>query len=198
MFRLFDWECPGCSTRFAATINVPQGEKPQKTAEQTCPACDLTALMDRMYLSAPAPYMGEKVCNPKMMGGNFDTMGGARAPTLPKFAPIEEHNKKVGEFLSSKASDLVRYEDADGKKMSAPLAQVPTAVLHEEVKRAFPNAPRAEDLGDHVERPEYSELRGARKRVIARNKKKRQRAAALERGENINFKRDRCEGDPKI
>jgi hypothetical protein len=36
-------------------------------------------------ISCPAPYMGEKVLNPMVSGGGFDTTGHKALPALPEF-----------------------------------------------------------------------------------------------------------------
>ena len=46
--------------------------------------------------------------------------------------------------------------------------------------------------------PEWKEARAEIKEVNRCNAHKRKRAAALHRGENINMRRDKCAGDPKI
>lgn len=195
MFKQRDWACPECEHVFGALVDVPSKEKVPLHSEQECPECGFEGLCE-LRLSLPSPYMGEIVLNPNINGGNFDTMGKKRAPALPEYAPIVEHGEKIQSFLNSPGE--VTYRDDNGKKVKTHISKAPLRVLHEEVKRNVPNAPKMEDAGEHLESPEYKEIRGARKRAIARNKKKAKRAAALARGENINFRKDRCEGDPKF
>ena len=88
MYRLFDWDCPKCESLFDALVwHDAENLLPPKQAEQTCPMCNTTMVMKRRQgggASCPAPYMGEKILNPSICGGNYDTMGGERAPTLPQ------------------------------------------------------------------------------------------------------------------
>lgn len=55
-----------------------------------------------------------------------------------------------------------------------------------------------QDIKHEITKPEYKNWKEKKKRIQKRNLAKRKRAAALERGEKINMRRDRCEGDPKI
>lgn len=54
------------------------------------------------------------------------------------------------------------------------------------------------DWKDHWRSKEWQNARAEQKNVIKQNKQKRKRAAAIKRGENINMRVDRCEGDPRI
>ena len=46
--------------------------------------------------------------------------------------------------------------------------------------------------------PEWKEARREQKHVIGLNEQKRARARAAQRGQAINFRRDKCAGDPKV
>jgi hypothetical protein len=58
--------------------------------------------------------------------------------------------------------------------------------------------PGLEDYATHFKSPEYQNAKQERKRVREQNKLKRARKAALDNGGNINFRRDKLPGDPKI
>lgn len=62
----------------------------------------------------------------------------------------------------------------------------------------LPDHSTYEQAREYVRRPEYREWRREKKAVQAENKEKRKRADALARGEPVNFRRDKCAGDPKI
>ena len=56
---------------------------------------------------------------------------------------------------------------------------------------------RFSDFKDYVNTKEYQENKTERKRIKKENAAKKRRLAALRRGENVNFRRDRLPGDPK-
>lgn len=93
-----------------------------------------------------APYMGERVHNPMVSGGDFDTVGNKELPPLPKGGDDESYH----EFKS------------------------------------------------RVKSPEYQEVRRARDAAKRENAAKRERARLIRAGANINMRRDRLPGDPKI
>lgn len=59
-------------------------------------------------------------------------------------------------------------------------------------------APSIDDYKAHNSKPEIREIKAKRERVKASNRSKQARAAALARGEKINFRNDKCVGDPRI
>lgn len=62
----------------------------------------------------------------------------------------------------------------------------------------MPTRASYEEARNFVNRPIYKEWRAEKQAVRKENKAKRARAAAKERGETINFRRDKLPGDPKI
>ena len=128
-------------------LDVPHGDRPALALAANCPRCK-EALPHRRVLSLPAPYLGERVRNPCVRGGAFDTMGNAPVPALPDLpAGVESNTENYRQLFAS---------------------------------------------------TEWQEARSEVKEVNRRNARKRKRAAALERGENINMRRDKCDGDPKM
>lgn len=78
MLRLYDWECTLCGT-----VHEELVEGGERRSRCECPDCRTTTMHERCF-PKPAAYMGEKVYNPMVAGGAFDTTGQARLPELPK------------------------------------------------------------------------------------------------------------------
>lgn len=55
-----------------------------------------------------------------------------------------------------------------------------------------------EDYRQLFATPEWKEARAAQRNVIRLNNEKKKRARALARGQQVNFRRDKCVGDPKV
>lgn len=89
MFRLYDWGCDDCNYLHEPLIDVPVGGAVPLVAYFYCPLCEETTKHER-ELSLPAPYMGERVCNPCVRGGSFDTMGNSPVPSLPELPSSAE------------------------------------------------------------------------------------------------------------
>lgn len=155
MFRNYDWECQTCGRVFERVVSFAQGSKPPRLLgdsdadEQLCPHCHADATTAERLISLVAPYTGEKVLNPIVRGGQFDTAGMKTVPRPPEIGTLPDH---------------ATYAEA----------------------REF------------VRRPVYQEWRQEKKAVQAENRFKRKRLRALAAGAPINFKRDKCPGDPKI
>ena len=62
----------------------------------------------------------------------------------------------------------------------------------------LPDGASAMDYKYLFSTPDYREVQKERKSVIASNKQKQARFAARRRGENVNFRRDKVAGDPKL
>lgn len=154
MFRRYDWECQQCSAVFERIVQFPQAQPAPKTLgeveaeELTCPSCNGDASTAQRLISMPAEYHGERVLNPIVRGGKFDTVG---ARTVPRHG----------------------------------LGSLPDHCTYAEAR-------------EFTQRPEYQEWRKEKKAVQAENATKRKRMAALAAGAPVNFRRDRCPGDPKI
>ncbi len=68
-----------------------------------------------------------------------------------------------------------------------------------EASRKAGKGPDISDIMSHHNKPEVREVKEARAQVRARNKRKRERVAALSApGNTVNMRRDKCAGDPKI
>lgn len=91
MFRLYDWQCCACGKVDEHLTSCPAGERPKRKATQLCRWCGDVTPHERL-MSCPAPYMGERVCNPMVRGGAFDTMGHAPVPDLPDLPAGVESN----------------------------------------------------------------------------------------------------------
>lgn len=156
MFRYYDFECGDCRDVHPLLIQVPAGQAVPQWSDDECPNCGSITRHERR-MSCPAPYMGEKVYNPSVSGGKYDTMGYKKAPKIPEL-PASAYEK-----------------GADGKKRI-----------------------RIDAMKDRMHSPEYKDAMRVRQEVATQNTLKRKRAAAMERGENINMRRDRLPGDPKI
>ncbi len=128
----------------------------------------------------PARYMGETNLSPPVYGGRFDTMGHAPMPEIPDLPGEAEYRARV------KAKT-----DALGPRASWD-------EVHSTMRSMVNEAPSLRDYGEHMSKPETKEIVKERKRIGAQNARKQMRAAAMRRGENVNFRRDRLAGDPKI
>lgn len=183
MYRLFDFECQLCGRECEALtyVSVADGEEPAGEIMHRCGCADDKETPHTRLISLVGPYMGEKVMNPQIMGGKHDTMGYRSHPVdLPDLPGQAEHQ----DYLASRLSELPANHTAEDRK----------AVLRD----CQATAPSTADYNELFKRPEYREA----ERIIDRNKKenasKRKRAAAIAKGENINMRRDKALGDPKI
>lgn len=95
MFRSFDWECQTCGNVDWRVVGVPSGSSVPTEHLWPCDMCEAETLHDRV-LSLPAPYMGERVYNPQVAGGKFDTLGHKIGPSLPPPLPPEA---KAGDWV---------------------------------------------------------------------------------------------------
>lgn len=147
MYRLYDVQCLRCGRVSEALIACRRGKLPQAQVWEPCPQCGRVRRHARL-LSPPAPYMGEKVYNPHVSGGAFDTLGQEAVPALPDLPPgVESNSDNYRQLFASQ---------------------------------------------------EWIETRAEVREVNRKNAQKRKRAAAIARGDNINMRRDKCDGDPHI
>lgn len=144
-FRIYDWECGGCNSERECVVSYETGKAPPLRQPLYCHTCKAET-EHRRLLALPGPYYGEKVLNPLVSGGQFDTAGYERAP-MPKY----------------------------------PDPSIPF-----------------EGRVDYYRSKEHKEIMKERKEIIGRNKAKRRRAELIKRGENINIRRDKLPGDPKV
>jgi hypothetical protein len=147
VFRFFDFQCTVCNVVRDAVIEYPQGETPPKTQQLTCFDCQKETRHERL-ISMPAEYHGEKVLNPVVSGGSFDTAGKKQVPTLPDLP------RGVAETTSN-------------------------------YRQLFSTS-------------EYREAKREREAVKKENAAKQDRLKKLRAGANINMRRDKLPGDPKI
>jgi hypothetical protein len=171
---MYDLQCQGCGHvhESLAAYNA------SGFYLRVCPGCRKEKQHKRLP-SLFAPYMGERVLNPQVSGGKFDTMGQGKVTRLPPFRAALEHDAKV----NAKMREL-----GDGATREAA----------REVLREAGPGPSMADWRDHLKKPEVKEAKRQRAEDIKRNKQKRARAGALARGETVNMRRDRLPGDPKI
>jgi len=174
MFRLFDFECQVCGTKEEHLMSVPSGELPGRTIETGCYECKRCTTWDRL-ISKPARYMGEAACAPVVRGGKYDTAGMRKLPRLPQLPGEAEHERRCSEVAAGISDPTERRQ----------------AVL-----RMAKEGPQAADYARHFASAEYRDAEKRRRRVARENRQKKKRLAALRRGEHVNFRRDKCAGDP--
>jgi hypothetical protein len=180
MWKPIDFECDVCGFKHEEFFDIGMGaERPTHTV-LACPGCNGELTMHHSVIGLPAPYMGEKVLNPRMYGGNYDTMGAREFEPLPDLPGQEEHSAKLRKAMSQLPDTASSAERS--------------AVFRE----ACNDAPSSADYASLFARPEYKEAERANKEIAKQNASKRKRAKAIARGENVNMRRDRCPGDPKI
>src|SRR3990167_3168075 len=175
MFRSWDWECARCGTEQWALIDVPHGQPSPTRTTMPCGACSAETMHERLP-PLLATYMGERVCNPMVSGGSFDTTGNVQPPPLPDLPGANEHAAKATQTL----------------------ARAGRGNLAEARRETAQDAPSAADYATLFKSPEYREVKAAREKVKRENVQKKQRLSALRRGEQVNFRRDKCIGDPKM
>lgn len=130
MFRNYDWMCDGCASKVEYGMKLSQidNEKPPEEIQLFCRVCEEFKLHARL-LSLPAPYMGEKVCNPQVHGGKFDTMGEAPVPSLPELPAGSDTSAyrelfQTAEYKEVRAErDNIISQNKAKKKRAAALAQ---------------------------------------------------------------------------
>lgn len=124
----------------------------------------------------PARYMGEKNLSPMVSGGRFDTTGHASLPEYPDMPGEADYSARLNRALARN-----------------PVGD------HTAVMRSMANdAPSLSDYAAHLSKPECREVKAERKRIAKQNAQKRRRLDAAKRGENVNFRRDKCAGDPAL
>lgn len=180
MFRLYDFECLECGNIQEILVDTPRGESPSKITQGDCETCEATTSFERR-LSLPAPYMGERVLNPVMHGGRFDTAGMRDLPDLPDLPGETERQAKVAAKIDAMGVD-----------------KMPARERSRAIVGASSDAPSSNDYRSLFESREYKRAKRDRELINSENAEKRKRHAAIKRGENINMRRDRCKGDPKI
>lgn len=179
MYRYFDWRCSACGAKRDGLVDVPCGDNPPKTAELFCGDCDREIEHDRIP-SVPAPYTGEHVRNPHVYGGQCDTMGCRQLPPLPDLPGAKEH------------------ERVTMQKLAALPKSAPQEERYSVLREAGKSAPSSSDYSTMFAKPEYREVERERVKVIKENAQKKKRAKALKSGGTVNFRRDKCAGDPVI
>lgn len=192
-FRYSDFECTKCGTVDAKLYETPHGMPKPKFAILECRNCETERLQERL-ISMPAQYMGEKTLNPNMRGGNYDTMGHAPMPDIPDLPGAKEHDQRLAAELATVPDGPSAVKDANGKESLTELGETRKAIITKHRN----NAPSEADYHAHLHKPEVSEIFKERDVIKKQNREKRQRSAAIKRGENINMRRDKCAGDPKI
>ncbi len=179
MWKPVDWECEKCNQPHEETVWIPHGgERPAK-ADFLCPHCKSISTHTSV-LGLPAPYMGEKMLNPRMYGGRCDTMGHVEHEKLPDLPGQAEHSEKIRKAMS----------------------QLPDSATSKERKSVFSeackDAPSSADYSDLFSKPEYKEVEARNEQITKENTSKQKRAKAIASGENVNMRRDKCPGDPNM
>lgn len=177
--KLIDFQCRKCQSVSEELIILREGDRRPKQRIAYCMPCNEETEQDAI-MGLPAPYMGEKVCNPEMYGGECDTMGFKPMPDLPDLPGAEEHAEKVRQRMRKIPDNAPKH--------------VKEAALNEAAR----DAPSSADYARLFETKEYKDAEKQRERIAKENKAKRKRAKAILSGENVNMKRDKCAGDPAI
>lgn len=179
MWKPVDFQCGVCGHIRERFIDVPIGQDRPESMTFRCHECNADTT-HHSIIGLPAPYMGEKVLNPQMYGGEYDTMGHREPMPLPDLPGQAEHSAKI----------------------RAEMSKLPDNATSADRKRAFSeackDAPSSADYSTLFNTPEYKETEAINKKIDKENKAKRKRAAAIARGENINMRRDKVAGDPNI
>ena len=147
MHRMFDWRCASCGSTRERIVWVPARAANPTTMTLWCDACAAKTEHERL-ISMPARYMGDRVRNPCVTGGSFDTMG---------FAPVQP----LPDLPDGADSTLDNYKQLWSGK-------------------------------------DWQEKRALQREQNRKNREKRRRAAALQRGASVNMRVDRCAGDPDL
>jgi len=178
MWKPVDFECDECGHTHEETIWIPSGGERPEIAVFECPLCG--DVPHHSVMGMPAPYMGEKVLNPMMYGGNYDTMGAVEPMPLPDLPGQAEHSAKIRRAMRALPDNAT---SADRKAAFADACR---------------DAPSSADYATLFETSEYKAVEKANKRIDETNKAKRKRAKAIACGENVNMRRDKCPGDPNV
>lgn len=185
MWKPVDYQCQNCGCDHEETVWIPHGGERPAAAEFVCPYCGIGDDGDgrrehHAIMGLPAPYMGEKILNPPMYGGTYDTMGAREMQDLPDLPGQAEHSAKLRKAM----------------------AALPDTATSEERKAVFgdacKDAPSSADYASLFKTPEYKEAERANKQIATENAAKRKRAKAIAKGENVNMRRDKCPGDPNV
>jgi hypothetical protein len=179
MFRLYDFECIECGTLNEHLVEVPHGSTVELGQILFCSLCGKYTLHS-WRLSIPAKYLGECWCAPQIRGGAYDTMGEKEHIPTPDLPGQAEYQEKLAERLRG-----VR-EHASSQEFKSAWAE------------ATRDAPSSSDYATLFSTPEYKEAVRVNNQITEENEGKKKRAAAIRRGENVNFKKDKCFGDPKL
>ncbi len=178
-FKLIDFRCDECGHEMESLVDVPHDSKRPTWRSTTCKECGSITRQSAL-IGLPAPYMGERVCNPQQYGGPCDTMGHKEPPPLPDLHGASEHRAKLAERMRDVPNNAPRKE-----------AQAAFAA-------ASHDAPSSADYATLFASKEYKSAEAERTHIQKQNEQKRARASAIAKGENINMKRDKCAGDPNL
>ena len=155
MFRSHDWQCSICERVQWALIWVSSGCDAQRHLISDCPTCE-RATEHRQIISLTAEYHGERVLNPIVHGGSYDTAGTRELPTMDALPSLPKDASK------------------DARK------------------------DQIEAYRQRFSSPEWKDLKSQQASIQKDNVGKRQRLQAINNGENINMRRDKLPGDPKV
>ena len=111
MFRNYDWSCCSCGSVREHLVQFPQGDDPPELLQLECLRCDRSE-PHRRCISLPAEYHGERVLNPVVRGGNFDTAGKRALPPLPDLpAGVEPTTRNYADHFRTP-----EYRDAEKRR----------------------------------------------------------------------------------
>jgi len=178
-YRSIDWQCDTCKATSNHLTWVGHGDERPRESIQHCDDCDAET-SHHSVMGMPAMYLGERILNPKAYGGQCDTMGFKEFLPLPEMRGEKEHSAKIRD------------------RMSTLSPEAPKGDRDMAFSKACTDAPTAADYAAHFSRPEYKEIEKKNEQIAKENAQKRARAAAWKKGEQVNFRRDKCAGDPDM
>lgn len=171
---LYDLECSQCG----AVSEHLREYVAHGFYEAECSRCARVVRHSRRP-SLIARYMGEAVLNPIVKGGKHDTAGFAKVTRLPVFREAAAHDARLSEAVNKLPPNATRSDLIEATRSVGP-------------------GPSLADYKVHMNKPEFKEAKKQQAEEKRNNRLKRLRAGAIGRGENINMRRDRLPGDPKL
>lgn len=179
MWRPVDVECEHCGATHEEWVEQSVGKPRPEHVDSACPECSADG-HNAVVLSMPAKYMGERISCPMVYGGQCDTMGYKELHDLPDLPGQAEHSAKLSRVMSQLPDNA---SSAERK-----------ALFSEHCK----DAPTSADYSTLFASPEYKAVEAANAKIVKENNEKRARAKAWKAGNPMNFRRDKCAGDPEI
>jgi len=125
--------------------------------------------------------MGDRQLNPLVSGGDYDTVGEEAWRDYPELEGSSEHSDRLSAAWGAALDAGMSADDA-----------------RKEARRAAGPGPSAADYATHFSKPEWQEVSQANDRIDECNDQKKSRLAAWKHGQTVNFRNDKCDGDPNM